>query len=65
MKMEEIRGLRPDERNDKLREARDELMNERGVAAMGGAVRSPGRIRALRQTIARILTVQREEARGR
>ncbi len=49
------------ERNAKLKEIRDELMHERGAAAMGGAPANPGLIRALRTNIARILTVQREE----
>jgi len=41
-------------------------MHERGVAAMGGAPPNPGKIRALRKNIARILTIMREEelARG-
>jgi large subunit ribosomal protein L29 len=38
-------------------------MNARGVAAMGGAPANPGEIRKLRTTIARILTIDREEAR--
>lgn len=62
MKMKEIRDLSVDERADRMKEARQELMHERGVAAMGGAVRNPGKIRQLRTTIARILTAQREEA---
>src|SRR6266704_3642702 len=45
----------------KLTELRDELMHERGVAAMGGAPPNPGKIRALRKNIARILTIMREE----
>nr|AKQ01964.1 50S ribosomal protein L29P [uncultured euryarchaeote Rifle_16ft_4_minimus_309] len=50
-----------DARVKKLAELRDELMHERGVAAMGGAPPNPGKIRALRKNIARILTIQREE----
>lgn len=50
-------------RDKRLLELRDELMHERGVAAMGGAPPNPGKIRALRKNIARIHTVQREEAR--
>jgi ribosomal protein L29 len=38
-------------------------MHERGVAAMGGAPPNPGKIRALRKNIARILTIAHEEAR--
>lgn len=48
-------------RSSKLKELRDELMHERGTAAMGGAPANPGRIRGIRTNIARILTVQREE----
>lgn len=61
MKTKELRELSAEERKDRLTEVRSELMNARGVAAMGGAPRNPGEIRALRTTIARILTIQREE----
>ena len=60
-KAAEIREMSADERNQKLKELRDELMHERGVAAMGGAPASPGAIHALRKEIARILTIQKEE----
>ncbi len=62
MKTREIRDLPAGERVAKLKDARQELMHERGVAAMGGAVRNPGKIRALRTTIARILTVENAAA---
>lgn len=57
----EIRGMTPEERDDLLQDLRDELMHERGSAAMGGAPPNPGRIRAIRTNIARILTVRKEE----
>ena len=60
LKMKEIRAMSADERNQKLKELRDELMHERGVSAMGGAPANPGAIRSLRTDIARILTVQKE-----
>ncbi len=60
LKPKDIRGMRPDDRDVKLRELNDELMHERGVAAMGGAPASPGKIKAIRKNIARIMTVQRE-----
>jgi len=50
-----------EQRQEQLRSLREELMHERGVAAMGGSPPSPGKIRALRSRIARILTVVREE----
>lgn len=57
----EIRAMPRAEKVKKLKELRSELMYERGVAAMGGAPRSPGKIRALRRQIARINTILREE----
>ena len=60
LKLSDIRNMNSVERVDKLRELRDDLMHERGIGAMGGAPASPGKIRALRKNIARILTVQKE-----
>jgi len=60
LRMKEIRNMPHDELDEKLASLEDELMHERGVAAMGGAPPSPGRIRALRTNIARIKTVIRE-----
>ena len=62
LKSKEIRAMKADERNNALTEAQKELMHERGVAAMGGAMRNPGKIRALRRQIARILTIQKQPA---
>lgn len=61
LRTKDIRDMSVEDRSKRLRELRDELMHERGTAAMGGAPANPGRIRALRTNIARILTVQREE----
>lgn len=61
LKAKDIRAMSPIEREDKLKELKEELMHERGVASMGGAPMSPGRIRAIRKTIARILTIQNQE----
>jgi large subunit ribosomal protein L29 len=60
LKSKEIRAMRPDDIRAKFKELSDELMHERGVAAMGGAPASPGKIRALRTEIARIHTIMRE-----
>lgn len=56
----EVRSLSPDDRKTRLAELRRELMQERGVQAMGGSTPSPGKIRTLRREIARILTIDRE-----
>jgi large subunit ribosomal protein L29 len=61
IKAKEIRAFTPEERKEKLDELKRELMYERGVAAMGGSPPSPGKIRQLRTSIARLLTIMREE----
>jgi large subunit ribosomal protein L29 len=61
LKAKEIRSLTPEERQEKLEDLKRELMHERGVAAMGGSPPSPGKIRQLRTTIARMMTIIREE----
>ncbi len=65
LKSKELREMSPEMREEKLREIRDELMHERGIGAMGGAPASPGKIRALRKNIARIITIHREEAKAK
>ena len=57
---QEVRSLSPDDRKARLAELKRELMQERGVQAMGGSTPSPGKIRTLRREIARILTIDRE-----
>jgi len=61
LKAKEIREYTPEERREKLKELKSELMHERGVAAMGGSPPSPGRIRQIRMSIAKLLTIMREE----
>ena len=61
LRMKEIRAMTRDARDSKLKELQDDLLHERGQAAMGGAPHSPGQIRALRKNIARILTVGSED----
>lgn len=58
----ELREMPIDELEATLDEMQQELMHERGVAAMGGAPPDPGRIRELRKTVARIKTIQDQRA---
>ena len=60
----EVRALNAADRQARLVELKRELMQERGVQAMGGSTPSPGKIRTLRREIARILTIDREIALG-
>lgn len=61
LKSKDIRAMSSDERESKLKELRSDLMHERGVAAMGGAPKNPGKIQSLRRNISRLLTIIREE----
>ena len=56
-----MRELSEEERKAKLRDWRNELMEEYGRAAMGGSPPSPGRIRWLHRSIARMITIMKEE----
>ncbi|MFB6187048.1 MAG: 50S ribosomal protein L29 [Halobacteriaceae archaeon] len=58
---DEIRDMTPAEREAELEDLETELLNEKAVKAAGGAPENPARIQELRQTIARIKTIQREE----
>lgn len=60
IRTDEIREMSAEERRSRLKDLEDELMYEQGVAAMGGAPPSPGKIRALRTNIARIKTILTE-----
>ena len=60
IKTEDIRKMSHEERLKKLEELREELVKLRLKAAVG-TLENPGAIRAIRKTIARILTVIREE----
>jgi large subunit ribosomal protein L29 len=61
LKAKELRQMTSEERQEKLKELKEELMHERGISAMGGSSPSPGKIRQIRQSIARILTIMKEE----
>jgi large subunit ribosomal protein L29 len=58
---DELRDMTPAERQAELDNLETELLNEQAIKAAGGMPESPGRIKELRRTIARIKTIQREE----
>lgn len=62
-RIEEIRKMSVQERNDELESLTKELLHERGTIATGGSSDNPGRVGVIRKAIARIKTVQ-GEARG-
>ena len=63
VKAKEIRAMTDDKLQKQLADLKNELLKERAITSTGGAPENPGRIRELRRTIARILTIQKEEKR--
>jgi len=63
LRLSEIRKMSPEERERRLTELRADLMRMRTMTKAGGAIDNPSRIRELKRTIARILTVINEERR--
>jgi len=61
LRVSEIRKMSNEERKRRLTELRTELMRMRTMTEAGGAIDNPSRIREIKRTIARILTVINEE----
>ena len=61
LKVKEIREMSQTERTRRLGEFRTELSKLRTMIKAGGSIENPGRVKALRKAIARIMTVIREE----
>lgn len=64
LKPNEIRDMSLEEMAAELAELRSELAREKAVAAAGGALENPGRVKELRRTIARVLTIMKEKREG-
>lgn len=60
LRKREIRQLLPEEREKKLSELRTELTQLRTKVKSGGNVDNVARVRELRKTVARLLTVSHE-----
>lgn len=56
----EIREMGEQERMAKLVELKEELAKQKGQVASGTRPDNPGKLRAIRKTIARILTIQHQ-----
>ncbi len=61
LRMDEIRDMDDEERQERIQELRTEHIKIRTMIKAGGSVENPGRVKALKKTIARILTVMNEE----
>lgn len=60
MRKKDIRKLEGKELEKKLGEMRLELAKQKASVKIGASVTSPGRIRELRKTVARGLTIKKE-----
>jgi large subunit ribosomal protein L29 len=61
LRVKEIRDMSSEERMKRLGEFRTELLRLKTMIAAGGTVENPARIRELRKTIARMLTIEKEQ----
>ena len=61
LRMDEIRDMSSEDREERLQELRTELTKLQTMIKAGGAIENPGRTKVLKKTIARILTVINEE----
>jgi large subunit ribosomal protein L29 len=64
LRLKDINSMPSEERTEKLSELRAELARLKTMVRAGGAVENPARIRELRKTIAKILTIENENKLG-
>ncbi|MEJ2242674.1 MAG: 50S ribosomal protein L29 [Candidatus Bathyarchaeota archaeon] len=64
LRLKEIREMSPEKRKEKITEFRTELARLKTMIAAGGSIDNPAKVRVLRKTIARLLTVESEIKRG-
>jgi large subunit ribosomal protein L29 len=65
VKAKEIRKMKYEELEKKLNELRLELAKERAQIKAGGSVKNPGKIKQIKRSIARILTIKKEKMKER
>ena len=61
LRMSQIREMSREDQEKRLEEFRTELSKVNTMIKAGGSIENPGRVKALKKTIARVLTVIREE----
>jgi len=65
LRIKDIREMSSEERRERLVELRTELARLKTMVEAGGSIDNPSRIRELRKTIARILTIETEQSRAK
>ena len=61
LRLKDIRAMSSDERRKKLDELKTELVRLKTMIKAGGSIDNPSRVRELRKTITRILTIENEK----
>ena len=64
LRLKDIKDMSTEERANKVSDLRAELARLKTMVRAGGAVENPTRIRELRKTIAKILTIENEAKLG-
>jgi len=60
LRVKEIRDMSSEARRKRLRELQNELVRLKTMIKAGGSIENPSRVRELRKTVARILTIENE-----
>jgi len=60
LRNKEIRAMSSEDRKNKIVELQTELVRLKTMVKAGGSIDNPSRIRELRKTIARLLTIENE-----
>jgi len=60
LRVKEIRDMSGEDRKKRLSELQTELVRLKTMIKAGGSIENPGRVRLLRKTIARILSIENE-----
>ncbi len=65
LRSSEVRKMNQKDRGVKLQELRKELLKLNSQRSAGSQLQSPGKIKVIKRTIAKILTVMREESKSK
>ena len=65
MKAKEIRSTDKISINEKILEMKKELVKINAQVATGSTIKSPGQVRKIKKTLARIITIQQEKNKAK
>ncbi len=61
LKARELRKMSKQERDERVKELKENLLRQRASVAMGGSPLNPGLIKSIRKQLARVKKVEHEE----